>query len=622
VDDITSTGKLLDLITNRQPPPPAASAQSKPKRERKKLNLKLKIPSIISIRKSSNIGIDIGHDSLRLAKASQSQTGHWRIDDIGAWNIPANTPRNSPEFGDFLKKALDDVGWSSKQGDIWTIMSAARVEVHTIRIPKVSPAQIANAVYWTLKKSNPFDEQEMLFDYEVQGEVVEQGIAKLAVLAFVAPRRDIEDIRQLFARIGRPLKGVAIVPFALQNLLRTEWIESGEKIITSLYIGNDFSRIDIYASGNLVMTRGIKAGTNSMIEALVESYNETRPAEEPLNSEQARKLLFSVCHNSSPLEPADAGFGVPEGEIFEMIHPAMERIVRQVDMTFKYFTSEQQKGKITEIFVSGALSVYTSILDYIGSQLDIKCEILDPLNGNDLHSLCDGLDDSRCLTERISFAPALGAALSGGDYTPNLIFTFKDKDREKKVKRINQGVFSVFIALVLVFGAMIFYLNTNISRKQSVVSGMEGKLAGIGPEVDKKELLKMASEINKRRNLSKGYAERYLGMALIGEFAARTPPDIRIVSLKINLEQKSTQAEGEKPTGEKPGRQQGNIVLDGLIFGDSHTFDSSLAGYVMTLEASPLLAGVLVQKSGVEPCGKASVLHFILNLKAEESTNG
>lgn len=147
-------------------------------------------------------------------------------------------------------------------------MSAARVEVATIRIPRVSSFLIANAVYWILKKSNPFDEQEMLFDFEVQGAVIESGVPKLAVLTFIAPRREFEDTRQLFTRIGHPLKGVTIVSFALQNLLRAEWMESGKKIITSLYIGNDFSRIDIYASGNLVMTRGIRAGANSMINPL------------------------------------------------------------------------------------------------------------------------------------------------------------------------------------------------------------------------------------------------------------------------------------------------------------------------------------------------------------------
>jgi hypothetical protein len=151
---------------------------------------------------------------------------------------------------------------------------------------------------------------------------------------------------------------------------------------------------------------------------------------------------------------------------------------------------------------------------------------------------------------------------------------------------------------------------------------MTGKLAGIGRAVDRNELLKMATEINKKRNSSKGYAERYLGMALIGEFAARTPPDIRIVSLKINLEQRPPLEAGSKTAGEKTGKQRGDIVVDGLIFGAPHTFDSSLASYVMTLEASPLLAGVLVQKSGVEPYEKTGALHFILNLKAEEPTNG
>ena len=621
-DVFTSTEKLLDVIRGKHDAVPIADAPAKQQPPRKTTRLKLKFPPLINIRKNANTGIDIGHDTLRLASASLSSTGHWRLDAIAKWEIPPNTPPNSPEFGEFLKRALDEAGGPSKKSSLWAIMSAAHIDVLTIRIPKVSPSQISNAVYWTLKKNNPFDEEEMFFDFEVQGEVVDQGISKLAVMAYIAPRREIEETRRIFTEIGRPLTGITIVPFALQNLLRTHWMESRGKIITSLYIGNDFSRIDIYADGNLVMTRGIKAGTTSMIEALVDSYNESRPESSPVNFEQAKKLLFSVCRNTSRLEPADAGFGLDEREIFAMIQPAMERIVRQVDTTFKYFATDQQKGKITEIFVSGALSVYRPILDYIGAQLDIACTILNPLNENHAASLCEGLDEGRCITERISFAPALGAALSGNDHTPNFIFTFKDKERANKVKKINRIVFSVFLSLVLIFGAAFTYLNVNISRKQTIANGLEGKLAGIGPEVNRTDLMKMASEITKKHELLKGYGQRYFGIALIGEFVARTPSGIRLVSLKMNIERKPPPKAAVKTAGEEPRKLSADVVVDGLIFGDPHTFDASLAGYVMTLEASPLLSGVSVQKSSVEPYEKTGALHFILTMKMEAPARG
>lgn len=98
-DKIPSMGKILDRIKGKQTDPSVSDGKIKPRRGTGKLNLK--IAPMIGIRKSANIGIDIGHDCLRLVKASRSQGGVWRIDEIGKRDIPANTPRNSPEFGVF-----------------------------------------------------------------------------------------------------------------------------------------------------------------------------------------------------------------------------------------------------------------------------------------------------------------------------------------------------------------------------------------------------------------------------------------------------------------------------------------------------------------------------------------
>jgi len=52
-------------------------------------------------------------------------------------------------------------------------------------------------------------------------------------------------------------------------------MSTSEEIFASLFIGNNFSRIDLYNKENLVMSRGIKTGSsNSMTEAIVASVLE------------------------------------------------------------------------------------------------------------------------------------------------------------------------------------------------------------------------------------------------------------------------------------------------------------------------------------------------------------
>jgi len=381
VSDITSTEKLLNIIRSRREEATAPAADEEPVAG-KKGRFDFSLPKLIALKKTSTVGIDVGHNCLRMVKAAKTSGGRWQVEDRRSLALPLRTPRDSVEFRSFLRAAISSLTGPAKQAELWAIMSAAHVEVRHIRIPKVPKKQISNAVYWTAKKEGHFDEKEMAFDYELQGEVIEQGIAKYAVMVYTAPHKEIEELKDLFARIGHPLTGISIVPFSLQNLFRTGRIPSREGAVASLFIGNDFSRIDVYAGNNLVMTRGIKAGFSSMVEALVDSVNERErglAAGALLTNEQGRKVIWSLSPDASPLGEDDAGCELAKEEIFAMIQPALERLVRQVERTFEHFSTTSAGERISRMYVSGAMNVSPPFLDYIKSQLGVACEILDPL---------------------------------------------------------------------------------------------------------------------------------------------------------------------------------------------------------------------------------------------------
>jgi Tfp pilus assembly PilM family ATPase len=581
---------------------------------------------MISLQKSTSVGIDIGHDYLHIVKVSEVSAGKWNIIDRRRLALPPKTPRDAPEFAAFLKSVLASVCGSAKQSDLWVIMSAARVDVHHVRIPKVGKKQINNVVYWTAKRETPFDEKEMVFDFELQGEVIEQGIPKLSAMVYTAPRQEIESLRNLFSRIGWPLTGISIVPFSVQNLFRTAWIPAIEGTVASLFIGNDFSRIDIYAEGNLVMTRGIKAGASSMVEALVDRFNEMKidPTAPSLTPEQGRKIVRSLSPDSPPLEETDAGFDIPKEELFEMIRPALERLTRQVERTFEHHASAMPGDRIDRIFVSGAMNIYQPIIDYVGSQLGITSAVLDPL-GNDESGFCADEGDIRCVSERVALGPALGLALSSNERTPNLMFTYKDKERQTSIKRINQAVFAGFIAVVLICSGVFTYQNHVINQKKAVLVGLETQLARLGPPVDQNQLRKLVANVNQRRELFKVYADRYLGMVLISEVATLTPANIRLTDLKINLAPAAPPAAVDAAKSSPKEAQKARVVeviAEGLILGERRMFETSLAGYTMAMEASPIFRQVTIQQSNVEPYLKGEALHFILNMKVEEQVHG
>lgn len=622
ISEISSTEKLLKLIRDKDSAPaPAAPGGSPPPDTPDAGRPKIPAPWRRSIKKSSTVGIDIGHSYLRLVRAVEDSNGKQQIVDRRRLTLPYKVSKDSPEFSAFLKSALNDFCASAKNANLWAIMSTAHAELSHIRIPRVDKKQIANAVYWTAKRESPFNENEVIFDFDVQGEVIDQGIPKIAVLFYTALRYEVNALRDLFAGIGWPLTGISLVPFAVQNHFRTGWIPAGEGSLAHLFIGNDFSRIDVYAAGNLVMTRGIKAGNTSMVEALVEEYNDSKsPEADPLTLETGRNILFSLSPDSPPLRETDIGFDLAKEKAFEMVQPALGRLVQQVERTFEHFTTIPGNEAIGRIFVTGAMNIYQPIIDYVGDQLGIPSEALDPLGARDTIQVCRDMGDTQCLSERIAFGPALGMALSDNEYTPNLLFTYKDKERAVGIARFNRAALGVFLVLAVICTGVFAYQSYTVYQKKTALEGIEKQITNLGPPIQRDQLTKLAAKVRQQRQLFKGYAGQYFDMVLLSELSTLTPRNIRFIDLKLNLGagQGAKDAKGAAVTA-----KIGAIILEGLILGERQTLETNLTGYMRDLDASPMFHQITIEKNALVPyLRKQEALHFILNLKVEGQVHG
>ncbi len=625
-DDITSTEKLLDVIRDKKdeapsPAPPAAGAQE---------------PKVVPFSRKKtgpramNVGIDAGHEFVRFVKTMRGPDGKWKLLDARRIAYPFGLVKNTPEYAAFLREELTKFGCSAKDDcGVWLIMSAADVEVRHFRIPKVARKQVENAVFWSMRKELTFDEKDSVFDFELQGEVIEQGIPKLAVMAYLVPRGEVDDTRKLFAQAGIPLEGLVITPFAVQNIFRTGWLGAARGTVASLFIGNEFSRIDVYSKGNLVMSRGIKTGVRSMVESLMETYNdERRPEPESatgyrvLTFDEARRIVFGL----SPDTPSDdmTRAGLDEAGAFQMIEPALERLARQVERTFEYYLTNVSSDRIEHIYVSSVMSVYRPMLDYVGDQLAIERDIFDPLNPQ-VADIPASLKLSP--SDRIAYVPALGVALSDNAHTPNALFTFREREEAIQVSRINRFILMGFVAAVAVCALVFGFQFNQMSQKKDSVAKMEAKLAQFSPVVDQAKVTDLLASMKQRREVLKGYSERYLGVAVLGELTALTPEEIKLVSVKSGLAfpaaapapvagQAAPPPPPPPPAGAPAAGVSGqDMVLEGLVFGDPATFESQLFRYRVALENSPLFKNVTVKKQDLEPFRKGRVLHFTINMQ-------
>ena len=627
-DEISSTEKLLGLIRQKEnseevqpsaeggqatmdsapiPPPPTDSQQP--------LST---FSNVVPMRKRVTVGIDIGYYELKLGMVNQVSEKRQELVDFVSIPYESGMSPSSSAFPEFLRSALKRFCGRSKKIALWSAISSAKVETRNLKIPKVSKKQIDNATYWTLKKDISFNEDEMLFDYEVLGDVVEDGINKIEILAYVAPRQDIAQQRNLFQKIGFPLSGISIIPFALQNLFRTDVVDTLGKDICSLFIGRDWSRIAIYSDGNLVLSRGIKAGIRSMIEAIAQEISKskmdmaqqsTEPSESSiygiedeshmLDTEQARRIFFDHISNSEPIRMEETGHVLQENDVFGMIQPALERLVKQVERTLAHYYLHFNKERIAKIYISGQMSVYERLFVYMNQQLDIAVDTMNPFSAKLSYLGIAAIPET--LSEKEAFAPAIGMALSNNNLTPNFIYTYKDKQKTESARKVNQGIFACILVFLAICVGLYWWGSTVLNQKKIELAKLQVEIEKFKPLVNKNLIVDLASRTQNKRKALRKLGEKYKSVAVINEISSITPAEIRLLSIAADM--------GDKPDeNKKPSKQQ--LEMEGVVMGDRLTFDSILAGYIVKLKSSPMFGNPSIENKSYKFLDNQEVLMF------------
>jgi type IV pilus assembly protein PilM len=621
-DDISSTEKLLELIRSDNQ---KAYDDSDAETQRSGLGrLKSVFRNPIPFRKATTVGVDLGHDDLKMVKVHRISDTKFEMLDYTRVPFDPDIPRESEEFHQFLRPVLADFCGRAKNVDLWCTISSARVETRPLRIPKVPAKQLPNTVYWSYQKDAPFDENDKVFDFEILGDIDDGGTIKTDIMAYTAPLKEVKTLKDIFLKAGFPLTGVSIVPYAFQTLLRTRRIETDETNVSSLYIGRDWSRIDIFSDGNLMLSRGIKAGVRTMIEALRKGIegsrlelslvktSETdtrriRAVKRKLNLdfEKAQQHFFGLIHDPSIEIPDTNEIAAREDNIFNMILPALERLVRQVERTLRHYSLNYDNARVGKIYISSGVRPHQRILDYMGEELGIPTEAINPFaSGSNFLTMVPWPDS---VSEQSSFAPAMGMALSSNTITPNFLHTYKDREKEMRgqsVSRVILGFISVLIAICV---GIVLWQDLQIRKKEAQRDFLEKKLASFNLRVDQNLILTLLDQYRAKNQAVLDLSKTYFDLAVISEITNLTPANILLLSISADLG-KLPSEKGKNPDSPKI------LVLDGIIQGDRLNLESILAGYLMELNNSPLFDQPSLNRSSFEFYENREVLHFTAQL--------
>lgn len=610
-EDISSTEKLLELIRekgNDQGRTDAAVHSPSPVVPQKSFLL-----PPLSFKKKTTIGIEIGYTNIYMSKVDKLSEKSYALVNFFSIPIPDIDSYDSPKLPKLIRDNILNITGGNEKVDIWCTSPSKKVETRCIRIPKVTKKQISNAVYWTFTKEVQFDADKMLLDYEILGDFIEDGVKKTQVMTFTIPKKETLDLKTLFSRAGFSLTGISIVPFAIQNLLRSKIVRTEKEDACFLFIGRDWSRITIYSGGNLMLSRGIKAGMRSMIDAIAHQIKTTASKETLLSEtdpeadllmeadllKTAEKRFFEYIDQNG-VASGDLPVGDADG-ILETIMPPVTRLIKQVERTIEHYCINFNRNPVDLVFISGKITACNPIISHMGNQLNMHIRVLDPFLKGTPFTAKINIPETASMRE--SYVPAIGIALSNNDLTPNFLYTQDHREIDRKSKNINISVFSICIFLLLLMVGSYFHQEHLLSKNRALINTLSDHLSTYSIPADKNLLLELYAKAEQKRIKTQKTGQRYMGSAVINETIQLLPDNISLLDIEVDmgLSDKKTDGKNIKKT----------LVLEGIIKGSHLTFESDMAGFLLKMGASPFFQKPLAKKKQFEFYNNQQVMRFL-----------
>jgi type IV pilus assembly protein PilM len=616
-DEISSTEKLLDLIRHNTPPQ-SGTHPNEPVASLPKTGLL----EALTFQKAIGVGIEIGDRCIKIAKINRVSDKAFELLDYDSIDVEQVDKVDTPRLAKALSAALPRFCTGLKRYDIWCCVASTKVETRCIRIPKLPKKQIPNAVFWTFSKEVSFSDKEMLLDFRILGDVTENGMTKTQVMTFTIPIAETEALKKLFSRIGYPLSGISIVPFAIQNLLKTGIVQETGQNTCCLFIGRDWSRITIYANGDLILSRGIKAGMHSMIDAIAEQYRHPSPNDDmpPAltmedrdgDSREDKDAYYQAARDAfyrflNPDITTDTATG-PQKEtpidILQAIYPAIDRLIKQVERTIAHFSMHFKRSGVSDILVSGKMTANPAIISHIGSQLGAPVTIVDPFPHP--HAFTQKVTVPDLPANKESFVPAIGIGLSSNELTPNFLFTHRHREKRNRVRQVRIGISAASIAFLALLFCGFLWQEHQLSAKAAEVNRLIQKRDAFNVPLTQELVMALYAKANEKRDLISTLSRRYQSSAVMAEVIHLTPANIQLIALSADM---------DAPLPNSKTKTGPPVVIEGIVTGDRIRFETDLASFMLTIDDSPLFKKPVVKNKRLQFLDNRQILRFSIQFE-------
>ena len=498
--------------------------------------------------------------------------------------IPESLNIEDEGYSTFLRLNLYEFTEGCKGISVWCTIDSIHLKFRNILIPDVVKSKIANTSFWGLKREIDFNAEEEIFDFEVISDIKSEGHKK-KVFASIVKKEQVHKLQAIFSKAGYNLKGITAIPFAIQNFIHTNHLQVKDSPFSIINLSRENSEMFCFSDSGILMARKVRSDLYSLVADAVRS-----------SGKDTIESFSSIKDFQS-----DKNF---------QIRQSCERLTDKIVRTGEYCSQNFANNTPMKKFVIfGETDDSDSFMDLMKKTIPVDVEKFEPVLDTLPGTIEVGLPQN--IVERNKVVLAFGIALSSNAYTPNFIYTYRDKLKKIKQRKINIAV-AMFIIILFLGCTMVYSWQKTVESRETVkLNTLSQRKSTFAKDVNPKATLELISNAKTKLNLMSRYVSAYLPLAVINEICSLTPKNIRISSLESDFD-----VPGKKENRKKVESKVliAQVMIEGKVLPMENNPESDLTQYLLGLGDSQLFENIKVLQKSTYKDQEDTGLNFKLTM--------
>jgi type IV pilus assembly protein PilM len=304
-----------------------------------------------------HVGIDFGTHTVKAVELKDVTTTP-KLVNLGSQLTPAGVI-NSEERQDQkrLAEALKLLYDNSRIRNTSVVMAIPEFSVFTrfLEFPGVKQEELKESIHYEAKQYLPVPVEDVQMSYIVIGFNEQKNAPRVLLVA--APKKIIETYMNIANFANLDLVAIETESVAMG---RAMFRSLKKKDCVMLDFGANSTDMSIMTNGSLVFSQSISIGSDSLTQAIVNSFNfDYKRAEE-------FKRAYGLIPNAL------------EGKIYAVLTPIIESIMVEVRRGVEFYKNKTMTMAPSEYLLNGDGAVLPGLTEYISKSLGVSAQVANP----------------------------------------------------------------------------------------------------------------------------------------------------------------------------------------------------------------------------------------------------